>query len=299
MIDAKNLSAMFLASCLLAGCNSSDNDDSGMAAAPASTNTTPEVTQEPETEAETEELSNGKKSVFIGHSFFRPAAQNFENFTTIAGLTDHSQQLFFSGGASGTPARLWANADKRATIQGMLDEGGVELFGMTYHGDEPDVDGYVLWTEYALRENPDVEIFIALPWVTQPHNYTGQEHENLWEDFHTNNFHPLIDELRAEFPETKVFCVPYGAMAHDLQKIWDSGNLSDITALQGPGESSLYTDNLGHPGEILRVGGAHVWLNAIYNVDLADFDNGRGFQVDFNTIAMDISAAHDPAYSAQ
>ncbi|MEM9467801.1 MAG: S-layer homology domain-containing protein, partial [Actinomycetota bacterium] len=84
----------------------------------------------------------GFESLFIGHSFFRPMALQMADLAPAAGFADHEQTVIFSGGASGAPLGLWNQPAKRAEIQGVLDSGTVELFGMTYHPTHPTLEGY-------------------------------------------------------------------------------------------------------------------------------------------------------------
>ena len=77
----------------------------------------------------------GIKAVFIGHSFFRPFADEMPFHATQAGIVGHTQNVVFRGGANGAPEALWNDPVTRAEIQGYLDAGDVEVFGMTGHSD--------------------------------------------------------------------------------------------------------------------------------------------------------------------
>ncbi|MEC8069709.1 MAG: S-layer homology domain-containing protein, partial [Actinomycetota bacterium] len=87
----------------------------------------------------------GFDSLFIGHSFFRPMAEEMAVLAPLAGFDAHTQEVVFSGGATGSPEGLWLQDTKRANIQAELDEGDIDLFGMTYHPDYPSLTGYVNW----------------------------------------------------------------------------------------------------------------------------------------------------------
>ena len=111
---------------------------------------------------------DGFDSLFIGHSFFRPMAEEMAVLAPLAGFDAHTQEVVFSGGATGSPEGLWLQNTKRATIQAELDEGDIDLFGMTYHPNYPSLTGYVNWIDYALAANPDTIVFVAIPWITNP-----------------------------------------------------------------------------------------------------------------------------------
>ena len=72
--------------------------------------------------------SSGFKSLFIGHSFFRPFAEGMPDYVAAAGIAGHTQTVVFNGGSNGAPEALWNNASKRDQIQGVLDQGDVDLF---------------------------------------------------------------------------------------------------------------------------------------------------------------------------
>lgn len=243
-------------------------------------------------------VNTGLNSVFIGHSFFDPYVQGMPFHAAQAGFVDHSQMRFFSGGSSGAPQALWENASKRTMIQGMLDGGDVNLFGMTYHPDYPTIEGYRNWVNYALQQNPDTRIFIALPWLPGPGSYDSAAYAAFWDIFHPAIAHSLIDTLRSEFPGVDFYCIPYGQSASELHSLWGGGNLPDVDALVSGGLDSVFNDTLGHPDDILVELGRLVWLRAIYGVDLLNYNYDPGYITALKPIAQAIMETHDPAYNA-
>lgn len=242
--------------------------------------------------------SVGFNSLFIGHSFFRPFADGMPNYAAAAGIAGHSQTIVFSGGASGTPQALWENASKRTQIQAILNGGDVELFGMTYHPDYPTTAGYENWIEYALAKNPSTRFFIALPWLDSPQNYNTATYANVWLTYHATAWHDFIDSLRALYPGVDIYAIPYGQSAVELRNLFTAGNLPEVQNLIGNTANSIFTDALGHPGDILRDLGRLVWLNAIYDVDLFTYTYGPAYTTDLNGIAQSIMDSHDPDYDA-
>ena len=241
---------------------------------------------------------DGFDSLFIGHSFFRPMAEEMAVLAPLAGFDAHTQEVVFSGGATGSPEGLWLQNTKRATIQAELDEGDIDLFGMTYHPNYPSLAGYVNWIDYALAANPDTIVFVAIPWITNPVNYTAASYAAALDVAYPAIAHPLIDSLRAEYPDTTIFAIPYGLSAGELYTRYADGELDDVTELVGSNGSGVFRDNFGHADHILEDLASLVWLQAIYGVDLATFDAGYDWTVDLNTIASSILAEHDPAYDA-
>ena len=241
---------------------------------------------------------DGFDSLFIGHSFFRPMAEEMAVLAPLAGFDAHTQEVVFSGGATGSPEGLWLQNTKRATIQAELDEGDIDLFGMTYHPNYPSLTGYVNWIDYALAANPDTIVFVAIPWITNPVSYTAASYAAALDVGYPAVVHPLIDSLRAEYPDTTIFAIPYGLSAGELYTRYADGELDDVTELVGSKGSGVFRDGFGHADHILEDLASLVWLQAIYGVDLAAFDAGYDWTVDLNTIASSILAEHDPAYDA-
>jgi hypothetical protein len=242
--------------------------------------------------------SVGFNSLFIGHSFFIPFSQGMANYAGAAGIAGHSQIDVYSGGSSGTPQALWENASKQAQIKAVLDSGDVELFGMTYHPDYPTTEGYVNWINYALAQNPDTKFFVALPWLTSPANFSASVYADLMYGFQSTWWPDFIDTLRALYPGVEIFSIPYGLSAVELRSMYSAGNLPDVQNLTGSAGSSIFTDSLGHPGDILRDLGRLVWLNAIYGVDLSTYSYGPSYITNLNAVAESIMAGHDPDYNA-
>ncbi len=240
----------------------------------------------------------GFTSLFIGHSFFRPFAEGMPDYVAAAGISGHTQTIVFSGGASGAPEALWNNAGKRAEIQAVLDGGDIELFGMTYHPNYPGTTGYENWIDYALARNPTTRIFIALPWLTTPANFDAATYANLWTGFHVGAWQDFIDSIRALYPGVDIFSNPYGQSAVELRNLFAAQNLPDVQNLTGPASNSIFTDTLGHAGDILKDLGRLVWLNSLYDVDLSTYSYGPSYITDLHAIAQSITDGHDPNYDA-
>ncbi len=253
-----------------------------------------------ETPPDPNSSSTGYDSLFIGHSFFIPIARNMDAHALRAGFVDHTQQTFFSGGASGAPQALWENADDRNAIQDILNSGDVELLGMTYHPDYPGIEGYINWVEYALQQNPDTKFFIALPWAPYPANEDVTVYETTWVTGHSQVIHDgHVDTLRSDFPGSDFYCIPYGLGAIELYKLFESGNLSDVQSLiSDNGSEAVFSDSFGHPDDILITLGQLIWLKAIYGVDLNSYDYDTGYTSDLKAIAQDIMDSHDPDYNS-
>ena len=239
--------------------------------------------------------TTGFRGLFIGHSFFRPFADRLPLLVAEAGIEGHSQDVVFSGGASGSPQALWENAGKRAQIQAVLDTGEVELFGMTYEPTYPTTEGYENWIDYALSKNSETEFVIGLPWPDFPANYDAATFYDFWMSAHDTLWHDFIDSLRALYPGVRIDCLPYGRSALELRKLFAEGNLPDVSLLTGNTNQAIFTDSKGHAAEILRELGTLVWLRALYDVDVTLLDYDPGYVTDLKAIAQMIMDEHDAA----
>lgn len=242
---------------------------------------------------------DGYTSLFMGHSFFRPVADGLAVHPAQAGIVGHSQTVFSAGGCNGAPLSLWNNPGKSADIKDELDTGNVALFGMTYHSCAPTTEGYELWFDYALSKNPDTVFFIALPWPDFPEqNYAdAAAYAEFWESSYDPQWLPFIDSLRAIYPDQEIFSIPYGQAAIELYKLFEEGNLPDVSSLTGDYNDAVFTDAKGHPGRILVDTCELIWLNAIYGVELDTYDHDPGYITDIKAIARDIMDAHNPDYN--
>ncbi|MEM8987752.1 MAG: hypothetical protein AAGC95_13635 [Pseudomonadota bacterium] len=244
--------------------------------------------------------TTGYKSLFIGHSFFIPIANGMAQHASYAGFTSHQQSTVFSGGATGAPEALWNNASKRAEIQAILDAGDIELFGMTYHPNYPDITGYQLWVDYALAQNSQTRFFIGLPWGTNPGDQDAVQYLNEWknEGLPQISF-ALIDALRELYPGVEFYSVPYGQAAGELYVRFENGQLPDVQSLVGSNGTGIFRDDFGHADHILEELAQFVWLYAIYGVRPAEYAYETNYTTDLKAIAEKIIMAHDPHYDAQ
>lgn len=254
-----------------------------------------------------QEVTQGYNMLLIGNSFFKPYAQHLDAMAMSAGFENHSATVVFRGGENGRAINFWndSNSSAHNTIKTTLDQGGIDYFGMTA-GSLPDdpTAGFKEWIEYALQNNPDITIFISIPPVDFPQNWNQLALENGFDsiqalyDYYVNEILHirLVDELRAEFPSTKIFSIPTGWAAINLAQMNLDDLLLDDIEMFGPKPTSIFTDQKGHQGQIVIETGTLVWINSIYNVDLSTFNYETGFDTDLHAIAEEIVNNHDSNY---
>ncbi len=252
-----------------------------------------------------QEVTESHNAVMMGHSFFWDFAGALPDNAAAAGFDDHSQVTFTAGGADGVPISLWNNtgSDNHKGIKNALDQGGVTLLGMATGPDElPDVLlGYRNWIEYALQNNDDIDVFLGMRWSRSPGTQTLKQYRESVRRIHDEELHGAIDDLRAEFPQLNIYCIPYGEAAFELRKLFEKGKLPEISELIGDSESAIFVDELGHPGSILIELGSLVWLGAIYGADLQEVDLPQvsNWGVDLGRLAEKILNKHDHKYDSR
>ena len=268
-------------------------------------------------EGSPQEESTGYNMLLIGNSFFKPYADHLNNLASEANLNEHSSTVVKRGGELGRPINLWndSNTEEHQLIKSTLDQGNIEVFGMTSGYDidsENPTEGHSAWIQYALQNNPNIIIFIAIGSFDFPNGDSNSTRPD-WDTFASDNgfnsiqefydyyineviHKEIVDELRLEFPSTKIFTIPTGWATKNLAQMNLDNELLDDISMVGPKSTSVFTDEKGHQGQIVIETGTMIWLNSIYDVDLSSFNYATGFTTDLHAIAQDIINDHDPNY---
>ena len=268
-------------------------------------------------EGSPQEESTGYNMLLIGNSFFKPYADHLNTLATEANLNEHSSTVVKRGGELGRPINLWndSNTEEHQLIKSTLDQGNIEVFGMTSGYDidsENPTEGHSAWIQYALQNNPNIIIFIAIGSFDFPNGDSNSTRPD-WDTFASDNgfnsiqefydyyineviHKEIVDELRLEFPSTKIFTIPTGWATKNLAQMNLDNELLDDISMVGPKSTSIFTDEKGHQGQIVIETGTMIWLNSIYDVDLSSFNYDTGFTTDLHAIAQDIINDHDPNY---
>ena len=268
-------------------------------------------------EGSPQEESTGYNMLLIGNSFFKPYADHLNTLATEANLNEHSSTVVKRGGELGRPINLWndSNTEEHQLIKSTLDQGNIEVFGMTSGYDidsENPTEGHSAWIRYALQNNPNIIIFIAIGSFDFPNGDSNSTRPD-WDTFASDNgfnsiqefydyyineviHKEIVDKLRLEFPSTKIFTIPTGWATKNLAQMNLDNELLDDISMVGPKSTSIFTDEKGHQGQIVIETGTMIWLNSIYDVDLSSFNYDTGFTTDLHAIAQDIINDHDPNY---
>ena len=249
----------------------------------------------------------GHRMLLIGNSFFRPYAEHLKTVSMEVGFTEHNATVVTRGGANGWAISFWNDSTiaSHQEIKTAFDGGGVEYFGMT-SGSSPDnrTEGFREWIQYGLQQNPDMKVFISIPPIDFPSNWTDTAQyfgfssiESFYDYFVNTIIHKtVVDPLRSEFPNTSIFTIPIGWAAIELVKMREDGQLLDSIDFSGPKAPSLFTDTKGHQGQIIIEAGTLMWMNGIYNMDLNSSAYQTGFNTDLHGLADQIMGNHDTLY---
>ena len=251
--------------------------------------------------------TQGYNMLLIGNSFFKPYAEKLDDLSILSGFENHNSTRITRGGENGRPINFWndSNTSEHQQIKATLDQGNIDIFGMTAgHEPEDPTEGHRAWINYALQNNPNIIIFIAIPQIDYPADWEQRAQEYGFEtiqelyDYFVNDIvhHQIVDQLRIEFPSTKIFTIPTGWTSVKLDQMNENNELLDDISRFGPQSTSLFVDPKGHQGDIIRETGTMLWLSSIYGVNLSNFTYDTGFNTNLHEIAKQITDSHDSNY---
>ena len=249
---------------------------------------------------ETVDIVEGKKVLYIGHSFGRPFARELPSFVQMAGIDSHVQEIVFRGGSNGSPQSLWEDPKVREEIQNILAEGDTDLLVMICCSEnflESRQSDWAVenWIDYALSVNPDTDFALALPWPDYPEDYENNKaYSERIIEAHLSAWHPFVDGLRDLYPQSEIQSIFHGRAAIELRGLFELGSLPEISEMTSKRPPGVFTDRKGHAGQILLDLGTLIWLGTIYDIDITDFPaselkiNGEPYETDLITMAQEI-----------
>ena len=189
---------------------------------------------------------NGYTMLFAGHSYFIRVSQTLNEIVNRQNIDsrnqrfpDHEYREVFRGGANGSPEALWndregskARPSAFDAIIAELEDGQVDLFALTYHDSQrPGIQFYQNWIDTALSYNPDVDILISFPWLTNGPTTDTDVFINSSAIAAQNFFENEIQSLRRIYPDTEIYFVDHGAVITQLKAEFDAQALESIDYL--------------------------------------------------------------------
>ena len=216
----------------------------------------------------------GYNGLFMGHSFFKPAAEHLLKIIPDTNIVNHTGYIVMSGGPTGSPGVLWDNKAKRDLGSNYLDTKKVEFFAMTYYSQEnSSVEHYSKWLDYAISKNPNITFMVALPWRGHLYRATKEELAEA-ESRYEKHYDNLIVPLRKKYPNNKIIYCPYGLGVYELIDRLNKGNLPGIKHILSPdrnknAKDQILRDPLGHGTDLVTVLNSLVWMQTIYKNDIS------------------------------
>jgi hypothetical protein len=238
---------------------------------------------------------DGANCLFAGHSFFVPIAARFDGLATDNGYPAHEAAYVFSSGATGSPQMLWEDETDRAAIVDELDDGDVELFGLTSaFGVGSSFEDYARWIDLALSYNPDTEFLIGVPWVPGGPNFAGATEFAAANETGAQAQFETVELLRAAYPDATIHYIDYGLTASIMYDMLEKDQLPDILGLTPdrangvPPIDALFADPLiGHGGPMMTELSAVAWMSILYGADIASLDY-TDYESDVDSILQDV-----------
>jgi len=215
---------------------------------------------------------SGKKCLFIGHSFFIPVARMLPKQASQSGVEGHAQQVVFSGGANGSPGKLWQNESKRSAIHKMLDAGDVELLGMTYFSPaNSSLKDYRKWVDYALEKNPKTDFFIGMPWGLNGPSRSVEAYASQNTRAQELVYEGIVKKLRELYPNNRFYWINYGRVPVELKRSHEKASLPMVQKLVDRQDAdAIFRDQMGHAAPLTLEMASLVWLSVLYDQDPAD-----------------------------
>jgi hypothetical protein len=245
---------------------------------------------------------DGANCLFAGHSFFVPIATRFDGLATDNGFSAHEAAYVFSSGATGAPELLWNDANDKDEIEGVLDDGDVELFALTAaigpdgQSVGSEFDDYARWFDLALSYNPDTQFLIGMPWVIggpTPLFPSAADFAAANETAAAAQ-RETVEALRAAYPDATIHYIEYGPVASIMYDMYEKDELPDIVGLTPdpangvPPSDALFADGvIGHGGPMMTELAALTWMELLYGADIATLDY-TDYESDVDSIVEEV-----------
>jgi len=210
------------------------------------------------------------QSILMGHSFFRPGADDIGILAPHTGHTRHSQYKQIAGGTNGDVGSHWRDTGDNEGSKAEIKKGGVELLAVTMGPDTADNEyaDFAQWIDFTLQYNASTfdTVVIQSIWAGYINNPTYAGNRALQDSINAsaNN---MVQQLRDAYPDLTILHLPAGEAFIRLWALYDQSLLgSEIWGVhqQDGRDNYLQWDNTGHAGDILEDTLGLIWHQTLY-----------------------------------
>jgi hypothetical protein len=214
-------------------------------------------------------IEKGQQIFICGHSFHVYVEKMLEEAAKDAGIVGHTTiGTQFIGGS--TVTQHW----ELPKAKDALRTGKVDVLTLAPHllMPDPGIDNYA---ELAIKNNPDIRIFIQLSWLpfdgntsntfqkSQYNEKTVAELKKLNDSFYgeyVSKVKAQINAINKKYDKTFVYMVPVGYALNTLRQQVAAGTFPGISL-----QSNLFTDPMGHPSVTVKWLVTYCFYAAIYH----------------------------------
>jgi len=224
----------------------------------------------------------------MGHSFFRPGAEDLDILAPYLDYDRHSQYRHSAGGHNGDPGSIWRDVGENEGPKAEIKKGSVELIGLTSYSEndgDSDYEDYVTWIDFTLQYNADSldTVVIFVPWDSYKLHPNYNDYRARIDEVNVL-MNVIIQDLRDAYPELTILHIPGAEIMARLWKLYDDGMLGpEVEGVWKSGDRDhLQIDNIGHAGYVLEDAIGLVWQQTIYpETDIRTVNNPPTYQKDW------------------
>ena len=183
----------------------------------------------------------GCECVLIGNSAVRSVATELEAHAVRCGYLHHKPFVAFADNPAVSPQQLWARIGENEGAKAALKGGTTSIFVMAWDESCGEADDFRDWIELALACNPGITVCIVAPWPRH-RGMTYTEARRVQNEINAR-LHATVAELRANYPQLYILCIPQGDGMLELWRLYEEGRL--------PGVDGVYKTSPDDAGQCL------------------------------------------------
>lgn len=234
----------------------------------------------------------GCECVLIGNSAVRSVATELEAHAVRCGYLHHKPFVAFADTPAVSPQQLWARIGENEGAKAALKGGTTSIFVMAWDESCGEADDFRDWIELALAYNPGIAVCIVAPWPRH-RGMTYTEARDVQNEINAR-LHATVAELRANYPQLDILCIPQGDGMLELWRLYEEGRLPGVDGVYKtiPDDAGhyLYAGNEQGGPLALELAGL-LWLAAVYGFEVRSCPYASGGAVNLSELAYQIVQA--------